>query len=483
MSAVGLTDLGDALDQAALVASGQASPIELLEAAIARAGAVNPVINAITTPLYDQARAAAAAPLPAGPYRGVPFLLKDISAVLAGVPTAGGSLLFNTEVPEYDSELTTRFKAAGLVIFGKTNTPEFGSLPTTEPRLTGPTLNPWSTAHSAGGSSGGSAAAVAARIVPAAHGTDGAGSIRIPASCCGIVGLKPTRARITGAPDVGESIGGISSQGILSLTVRDSAGLLDCVQGPAPGDPYFAQPPLAPYVSALQQPFRPLRIAMTRHSMIPTALHPDCIAATEHAAGRCEALGHTVVEDAPPLDGETFYVLYRRFWPLAAARSIHRVDRKRGRPGAVNEVEPFNQYLFEEGSKVSALDYIVDLQWFQAMTRAFGRWFVERRYDVWLTPTLGLPPPPLGHFDAERLGGAAVLDRFIEFLPFTPFANMTGQPAISLPLFWNQDGLPVGVQFAGRFGDEPTLFQLAGQLEQAEPWAHRRPPVCATTCA
>jgi amidase len=472
-------ELGDGLNQAALVARGELTASDLLEVAIARAEALNPALNAIIVPLYEQARAAAAGALPEGPYRGVPFLLKDISAGLQGVPTSGASRLFNTEPAPYDTELTVRFKAAGLVIFGKTNTPEFGSLPTTEPLLTGVTHNPWSAAHSAGGSSGGSAAAVAARIVPAAHGTDGAGSIRIPASCCGVVGLKPTRARITGSPDVGESIGGISSQGVLSLTVRDSAALLDCVQGPAPGDPYYAEPPATPYLISVSQPMRRLRIAMTRHSMIPTALHPDCIAATEDAARLCEAQGHIVVEDAPPLDGETFYKLYRRFWPLAAARSIHRVDRKRGRSGAVLEVEPFNQYLFEEGSKVSALDYILDLQWFQAATRAFGQWFLQKGYDVWLTPTLGLPPPPLGHFDAGKLGGAAVLDRFIEFLPFTPFANMTGQPAISLPLFWNEAGLPVGTQFFGRFGDETTLLQLASQLEQARPWLQRRPPVCA----
>jgi amidase len=469
----------DGLGQAALVAKGEVEPGELLEAAIARAEAVNPAINAITVKLYEQARATASGALPDGPYRGVPFLLKDIGASLQGVPTSGGSRLFTAQPAQYDSELTIRLKAAGLVIFGKTNTPEFGSLPTTEPLLTGATRNPWSATHSAGGSSGGSAAAVAARIVPAAHGTDGAGSIRIPASCCGVVGLKPTRARITGSPDVGESIGGISSQGVLSLTVRDSAALLDCMQGPAPGDPYYAEPPRTPYLAALAQPPRRLRIAMTRHALIPTTLHPDCVAATEDAAALCETLRHVVIEDAPPLDGETFYTLYRRFWPLSAARSIHRVDRQRGRPGAVAEVEPFNQYLYEEGCKVTALDYIVDLQWFHAATRSFGRWFVEKDYDVWLTPTLGLPPPLLGHFDAERLGGAAVLDRFIEFLPFTPFANMTGQPAISLPLFWSAEGLPIGSQFFGRFGDETTLFQLAAQLEQARPWAQRRPPLCA----
>ncbi len=232
-------------------------------------------------------------------------------------------------------------------------------------------------------------------------------------------GLKPTRARITGSPDVGESIGGISSQGILSLTVRDSAALLDCIAGPAAGDPYYAEPPHTPYLAALTGPLRRLKIAMTRHSLIPTRLHPDCVAATEDAAALCEAQGHVVVEDAPPLDGETFYTLYRRFWPLSAARSIHRVDRQRGRPGAVDEVEPFNQYLFEEGSKVSALDYIVDLQWFHAATRAFGQWFEQKGYDAWLTPTLGLPPPPLRHFGRRAAWVVRpVLDRFIEFLPF-----------------------------------------------------------------
>jgi len=472
-------EMGDALDQAALVRRGEVTSAELLEAAIARAEALNPQLNSITRPLYAQARAAVSGKLPEGLYTGVPFLLKDIGASFEGVPTSAGSQLFNTQPAAYDSEVTLRLKAAGLVIFGKTNTPEFGSLPTTEPLLTGPTRNPWSLSHSAGGSSGGSAAAVAARIVPAAHGTDGAGSIRIPASCCGVVGLKPTRARITGAPDVGESIGGISSQGVITVTVRDSAALLDCLRGPSPGDPYYAEPPAVPYLQAIAQPVRRLKIAMTRHSLIGTKLHPDCVAATLDAAKLCEAQGHTVIEDAPPLDGETFYKHYRRFWPLTAARTIHRVDRQRGRRDAVEEVEPFSRYLYEESKGISALDFIVDQQWFQATTRAFGRWFVERGYDVWLTPTLGLPPPPLGFFDAGRLGGATVLDRFIEFLPFTPLANMTGQPAISLPLYWNEAGLPIGAHFFGRYADETTLFQLAAQLEAARPWVARRPPVCA----
>jgi amidase len=472
-------DVGDALDQAALVRHGEVTPAELLEAAIARAEVLNPQLNAITRPMYAEARDTVQGKLSEGLYAGVPFLLKDIGASFKGVPTSAGSRLFNTKPAAFDSEVTLRLKAAGLVIFGKTNTPEFGSLPTTEPLLTGVTHNPWSLAHSAGGSSGGSAAAVAARIVPAAHGTDGAGSIRIPASCCGVVGLKPTRARISGAPDVGESIGGISSQGVISLTVRDSAGLLDCLRGPSPGDPYSAEAPATSYLQAVAEPVRRLRIAMTRHSMIGTKLHPDCVAATLDAAKLCEAQGHIVIEDAPPLDGETFYEHYRRFWPLTAARTIHRVDRLRGRRDAVEEVEPFSRYLYEQSRGICALDFIVDQQWFQAATRAFGRWFVDRGYDVWLTPTLGLPPPALGFFDAGKLGGAIVLDRFIEFLPFTPFANMTGQPAISLPLFWNQDGLPIGAQFFGRYGDETTLFQLATQLERARPWATRRPPICA----
>jgi amidase len=469
----------DGLALAGVVRSGEATPAELLEAAIAKAEQVNPLINAITVPMYEQARKAVSGELPDGPYRGVPFLLKDIGATVAGVPTSSGSRLFADKPAACDSEVTLRLKAAGLVIFGKTNTPEFGSLGTTEPLLYGATRNPWSLAHSAGGSSGGSAAAIAAGIVPAAHGSDGAGSIRIPASCCGLVGLKPTRGRISGAPDVGESIGGISTQGVISVTVRDSAALLDALQGPSPGDLYFATPPAETYLSALDKKPRQLKIAMTRHSMIGTTLHQDCIAATDSTARLCEDLGHTVIEDAPALDGETFYRLYRRFWPLSAARSIHRVDRDRGYLGAVSEVEPFNQYLYEISAGITALDYILDLQWFHAATRSFGCWFAENGYDAWLTPTLGLPPPQLGFFDASTHGGAAVLDRFIEFLPFTPFANMTGQPAISLPLAWNAEGLPVGAQFFAPFGDETTLFQLAGELEEAQPWAQKRPPVYA----
>ena len=467
----------DAVGLAERVARGEVTPSELLEAAMHRAEALNPALNAIVRPMHDEARRRVRDGLPDGPLRGVPFLIKDIGANYAGFPTSAGSRLYAHEIKPADSELVRRLKAAGLVIFGKTNTPEFGSLGTTEPLLFGPTRNPWNLDRSPGGSSGGAAAAVAAGIVPAAQGCDGAGSIRIPASCCGVVGLKATRARITLGPDVGESPAGITVPGFVTRTVRDAAAMLDVSAGPMPGDPYVAPPPARPYLEEVTTPpGRRLRIALTDRSLIGTALHPDCAAAARDAGELCAGLGHEVVEDAPPLDGETYHTFYRRFWLLIAGRQVHRANRARGgNGGAEAEVEPFNRYCYEEGLKIRAHDYLSDVEWFHGMGRAFARWMIEGGYDVWLTPTLGAPPPPLGHFDARRWGGATVLDRFVEFLPFTPLCNMTGQPAISLPLYRNGDGLPVGTQFAGPYGDEATLLRLAAQLEQVRPWP--QPPL------
>lgn len=475
-----LTDL-DGLAQADLVKSGEMTPTELLDAAIARAGQVNGRLNAIVTDMADEARRYIAdGQVADGPFQGVPFLLKDLFAQYKGVVTTAGSRLLKDYVPKTDSFLTERYKAAGTVIFGKTNTPEFGSLGTTEPVLFGPTRNPWHAGHSSGGSSGGGAAAVAARIVPMAHGNDGAGSIRIPASCCGLVGLKPTRGRITLGPDVGESIAGMTNEGVMTLTVRDTAVMLDATQGPAPGDPYVAPAPTEPFAQAIKRSPGKLKVALTKQSIIGTTVHPDCAAAAEDAAKLLQDLGHEVVEDAPPLDADTYQEYYRRFWPISAARSVRRLIREAGGDESLLDlVEPFNVYLFELASAVPITDHYVDILFFQAMTRTFANWMIDNDYMVWLTPTLGLPPPPLGFFDAAVHGGPTVMDRFMEFLPFTPLCNMSGQPAITLPLMWNDQGLPIGSHFIGRYGDEATLLSLAAQIEQARPWIGRKPEICA----
>ncbi|WP_448955531.1 amidase [Labrys neptuniae] len=470
----------DLIEQADLIRSGEATAGELVEAAIARIEAVEPEVNALVLKLYDAGRAEAAAAPKTTPFAGVPFLVKDLYCHMAGIPTTGASRLTRDFVPAGDSELMRRYRAAGLATLGKTNLCEFGTLGTTEPELFGPTRNPWNPAHSSGGSSGGAGAAVASGMVPAAHGGDGAGSIRIPASCCGVFGLKPTRGRITMGPDLGDSTGSIVNEHVLSRSVRDSAALLDATQGPMLGDPYTAPPPARPYLAALAEAPRKLRIAFSTHSLLDTKVDPDCVAATLETARLCRELGHEVVEAAPEIDGALYREKYQRFWSLTATKSITGIARSRGvePESLVGEAEAFNQYLFSVGSRVTAADYLLDINWFQGVGRSFAR-FLDS-HDVWLTPTLGTPPPLLGHFDAGRHGGEAVMERFLEFLAFTTFANMAGLPAMSVPLSWTATGLPVGSQFTGRFNDETILLQLAAQLEGAKPWRDRLPPVFAS---
>lgn len=469
----------DLMGQADLVRAGEASAEELLEAAIARAEKVNPRLNAIIRPLHQEARVEARLAAKESTFAGAPFLVKDLYCHMAGIPTTGASALTKDFVPDHDSELMKRYRTAGLSTFGKTNLCEFGTLGTTEPKLFGATRNPWDENRSSGGSSGGAGAAVAAGIVPAAHGGDGAGSIRIPASCCGVFGLKPSRGRITLGPDLGDSTGGIVNEHVLSLTVRDSAALLDATRGALPGDPYTAPAPEQSYLQALKSRPRKLRIAYSTGSLLGTFVDPECVQATLEAAKLCESLGHEVIEAAPQIDGETYRTYYKRFWAMTATRAITALARGRGvEPGSlVSEVEPFNQYLFEVGSKITAADYLVDLNWFHGVGRDIANFL--GRFDLWLTPTLGSPPPVLGHFDAGSHGGEEVMERFLQFLSFTTFANMAGLPSMSMPLHWTPNGLPVGTQFTGRFNDEGTLFQLARQLEEALPWAGRRPSIHA----
>lgn len=462
----------DAVALAALCRQGEVTAESLQAASRERLHRLDPAINAVIEEVEPGPLAMD------GPLAGVPFLLKDAFATLAGTPTRNGTRLMAEPRHTQDSVLVQRLKRAGLAILGKTNCPELNSLGTTEPRDFGPTRNPWNLGRSAGGSSGGSAAAVAARIVPAAHGSDGAGSIRIPASCCGIVGLKPSRGRITLAPLLGESINGGMTEGALTLSVRDSAVLLDLMQGSAPGDPYLAPSPREPYASALDPARRRrLRIAVTRGSLIETALHADCIAAVDSAARLCAALGHSVEEAAPPIDGATYNRLYRRVWPVNVARSVARLERRLGEGRVAEKLEPFNQHLCEIGRSVGAVELVLTMEWMQATARAVTGWLDAQGFDLWLMPTLGLPPTPLGFFDAGLHGGATAYDRFIQQVAFTTFANMFGQPAISLPLHWSGDGLPVGCQFQARYDGEALLLSLAAELEEAQPWMQRRPPL------
>ncbi len=467
----------DATAQAELVRQKEVTPGELIEAAIARIEKINPMINAVVTPMYDEARRTVASGLPDGPFTGVPFLLKDLLGFYAGVRHTQASVFLKDFVAPFDAELVTRYKRAGLVVVGKTNCPEYGILPTTEPKLFGPARNPWNLAHTTGGSSGGSAAAVAAGLVPFAHANDGGGSIRIPAACCGLVGLKPTRARNPLGPALGDAFSGFIAEHAVTRSVRDSAALLDATSGPDVGDPYCAPPPARPFLHEVGADPGKLRIAFSTQTPTGTPLHPDCVAAVTDAAKLCADLGHEVVEAAPVLEAEKITPMFMVVWAAGMGWTIDGLAMVMGKTPTPDQFEPGTWALYQMGQQQSAANYLLAVQGCQTMSRQLARFMLA--YDVWLTPTLGAPPLPLGSMDSppeDPLHGMRVAAQFV---PFTPLCNMTGQPAISLPLFWNEEGLPVGTHFAGRFGDEATLFRLAAQLEAARPWAGRRPPVSA----
>ncbi|HUP07069.1 MAG TPA: amidase [Caldimonas sp.] len=468
-----LRDDADGLALAARVRSGQCSAAELLDAALRRLEAVNPRLNAVVTLTVDQARAAIGAGLPQGPFTGVPFLVKELVAAVRGTPTSAASLLYAQAVAPHDSEIVARYRRAGLVIMGKTNSPEFGISPSTESRLYGVTRNPWRLDLAPGGSSGGSAAAVAAGIVPVAHATDGGGSIRIPASACGLFGLKPTRARITAGPDVGEGLSGFAVQHVVSRSVRDSAALLDATAGPMPGDPYTAALPERPWLDEIRRAPTPLRIGFARSAATGVALHPDCLAAVEDAAALCAGLGHTVEEASPAYDA---IALERGFVAVFSAHVMANIGRATGGALPAPElVEPLTYGLAERGRAISAAAFIGTLHALHRESRRIAAFW--DRHDVWLTPTLAQPPLPIGHFDIESRDVDRWIAQLGAFLPFTYPFNVTGQPAASVPLYWNHDGLPIGCQIVARAGDEATLFRLAAQLEVARPWGHRRPPL------
>jgi amidase len=467
-----VTDLAwmDAIDLAAMVRRREVTPRELVEAALARIDAVDPAINAVVTRFDDLALRAADTVEDRGqPFFGVPYLLKE-SASMAGVRASSASALLRDRVADSDSELVRRYREAGLIPVGKANMSEFGILGTTEPSLFGPTRNPWDPTRTPGGSSGGSAAAVAAGLVPIAHGGDSGGSIRIPASCCGIVGLKPSRGRNPMPP--GADVGGLTAQHVLARTVRDCAALLDATAGPYGGGPWVP-PPQETFAAAVERGSTRLRIAFSAESPLGFPVHPDCVAAVQDAAALCASLGHVVNEGGPDLDGERLFETFDLIWTSELASWISSATKE----GELDRllVEPLSWAIVEVGRSRSAADYQRGLVGAQVAAAAAASF--HERYDVWLTPTLGAPPVVLGWLAQPPDDPLRAYRRDAEFCAFTPVANMTGQPAISLPLFWNAEGLPIGVQCTAAFGAEEALLDLAGQLERARPWAGLRPPI------
>jgi amidase len=467
----------DATEQARMVRSGEASPVELVEEAITRLDELNPRLNAVIHPLLDEARAAAAGELPDGPFRGVPFAVKDLSCYMHGVSVHEGmSALRDAGYrADHDMWLARRFREAGFVILGRTNTPELGILPTTEPAAYGATRNPWDLDCSPGGSSGGSASAVAAGIVRAAHANDGGGSIRVPASHCGLVGLKPSRGRVSLAPDFGEILGGLASELAVTRTVRDTAAILDAVHGPAPGDPYAAPAPQRAYVSELGADPGRLRVGLL---VTPPGgqvdADPDCIAAAQAAAKLLEGLGHHVEESHPPALEEAKQIpdfLVR--WTAGVDWNLKYWSRAIGRDIGPEDVEPCTWALAQQGRLRTAGDLFSALERSQAWSRRVARWWSDEGFDLLLTPTCAEPPPPLGEFESAPENPAAPIIRAMPFAAFTAGFNVTGQPAISLPLHQTTRGLPVGVQLVAAYGREDLLLRVASQIEQAQPWAER----------
>ncbi len=465
----------DATAMAELVRKKEVQPFELVEAAIERIEHLNPVLNAVVTPMYDQAYDTAKGELPDGLFTGVPFLLKDALAAFSGVRMSAGAEIMRDYVPKHDSELVARHKRAGLIVLGKTNTPEFGLLPTTEPRLFGPTKNPWDTNLTPGGSSGGSAAAVAAGLVAMAHGNDGGGSIRNPASMCGVFGLKPTRARNPLGPGFGDVAGGIVVEHALTRSVRDSAALLDATSGPDIGDPYWAPLPKRPFIQEIGADPGKLRIAFSTKPINDAPVHDDCVAAVLDAAKLCNDLGHEVIEDTPQIQKELLIESFINLWSAMCASSIEGAAFVTGKAPTPDLFEIQTWALYERGKKLSAVNYLMTINMLQRISRKVARFFVK--YDILLTPTLAQPPFQLGTIISSQENPMNGIEQSEKFTPFTPICNITGQPAMSIPLYWNDDTLPIGTHFIGRFGDEATLFRLASQLESARPWIHRKPNV------
>jgi amidase len=469
----------DGLGLAELVARKEVTPDELGAAAFEAVAKVNPRINAVLHTIPKEAAAEIRAGLPRGPFTGVPFLIKEIVLHAKGVRCEMGSKLAQGYVPDADTELMARFRRAGFVLAGTTQTPEFGYNPTTETRAFGPVHNPWDLGRSPGGSSGGSGAAVAAGIVPIAHANDGGGSIRIPASCNGLVGLKPSRDRIPSGPDYGDLLCGLACEFALTRSVRDAAALLDVVAGPDPGAPGHPVPPARPYREQIGTPPSRLRIAWTTTPASGAKIDPECEKAVHETVRLLESLGHTLIEDRPRYDWDAFLENVNVIWGAFGVASIDFASAMTGRKPGPDNLEAVTLASYEDGKRYSAIDLLNAMTHCNLVSRQVGPFF--EKVDVLVTPTIARQPAPLGELNQNREGMTAMewTRQVFSYVPFTPLFNVTGQPAISLPLHWSADGLPVGVQIAGRFGDEATLLRLAAQLEQARPWAAKRPPIHA----
>lgn len=486
----------DGLGLAELVRGGRVSSRDLVEECISRIERVNPEINGVVRPLYDLARARSREALGEGPFAGVPFLVKDLIQCIPGVPTEMGSVFWKGWTPNKETNLYKRWREAGVIAVGKTATSELGLLPVVETDLYGATRNPWNLDRTSGGSSGGSGASVAAGVTPLASATDTGGSIRIPAACCGLFGHKPSRARNPVGPTASEHWSGFVSEHVLSRSVRDSAAMLDATHGPDATAPYFAAPIEGTFLGATETDPRPLRIAFHSEPAFPATVHPDCRAAVEDAARLCEELGHHVDEVSPGHDPQALGRALVIVFGSNVAAEIQEAEQIVGRRATRNDFQLTTWISHMVGKAVSAQDFLVALRSLQAEARRLAH--VYRDYDLVLTPTLGTPPIEIGALDPRGVDAVAqkliaaigwsaplsnpkLIDRAAEstfsFVPFTPIANITGQPAMSVPLSWNRENLPIGVMFAGLPADETVMFSLAAQLERARPWKDRRPPV------
>src|SRR3984957_18539770 len=465
----------DGVGLAELVRNRQVSAGELLDEAIARTAKVDPKVNAVVVKHYDYAKRQIDNGLPDGPFTGVPFLLKDLE-ILEGTRTTSGASVYQDNVADHSSTLARRFLAAGVMVFGKSSTPEFGMMPTTESRLFGPTRNPWNPAHSSGGSSGGAAAAVAARILPVAHASDGGGSIRIPASASGVFGLKPTRARNPLGPDRGEGWGGFSCGHVLSISVRDSAAMLDAIHGPEASSPYVAPPPARPFLEEVGREPGRLRIAFTDKSPHAEVIDPEIAASVREIARLLGGLGHRVEERAPALAADPAVVI-STIVAANTALSVRLAEERLGRAMTDSDFETLTLASAHNAQKATSTDYVAaQLAAFQ-ISRDLATFF--ETCDVLLCPTLCSPPLRIGELNSMSQDLSHIAPILRRYMPATSMFNMSGQPAMSVPLAWNAAGLPLGMMFSARYGDEATLFRLAAQLEHERPWKNRLPPICA----